>query len=58
MKLNLSIYGKYTDENRRGKIFGNKTDDTSREWIIFPNDELNNLYLSTNIVKMIKYKEV
>jgi len=36
------------------KIFGPKRDEVTREWRKLHNVELNNLYTSTNIVRVIK----
>jgi len=35
-------------------IFGSKRDDATREWIKLRNEELNGLYCSPNIVRVIK----
>jgi hypothetical protein len=39
-------------ENRR--IFGPKRDEVTGEWGKLHNEELNNLYSSTNIVQVVK----
>ena len=36
------------------RIFGRKRDEVTREWIILHNEELNDLYSSPNIVRVIK----
>ena len=36
------------------RIFGPKGDEVTREWRKVPNEELNNLYSSPNIVRVIK----
>ena len=40
------------------RIFGYKRDDVTREWINLYNEELNDLYSSPNIVRMIKSKRM
>jgi hypothetical protein len=46
-------------ENRvlRG-IFGPKTDEMTGSWGIFQNEELNNLYCSPNIIRLIKLRRM
>jgi len=41
-------------ENRVLRIFGSKRDDVTGEWRKVHNEELNDLYSSTNIVWVIK----
>jgi hypothetical protein len=41
-------------ENRVLRIFGPKTDDVTEDWRKLPNEELNDLYSSPNIVRVIK----
>jgi hypothetical protein len=36
------------------RIFGHKRDEVAGEWRKFHNEELHNLYSSTNIIKQIK----
>jgi len=40
------------------KIFRPKRDEVTREWIKLHNEELNDLYCSTNIVRVIKSRRV
>ena len=37
------------------RIFGAKRDEVTREWRKLYNEELNDLYCSTNIVRVVKY---
>jgi len=36
------------------RIFGSKRDEVTKEWIKLNNEELNDLYCSPNIVRVIK----
>ena len=40
------------------RIFGPKKDDITREWIKLHNEELNDLYSSPNIIRVIKYRRI
>ena len=40
------------------KIFGPKRDETTGDWRKLCNEELNYLYSSPNIVRVIKWKEI
>jgi len=40
------------------RIFGPKRDEITREWRKLHNEELNNLYCSTNIVRVIKSRRM
>ena len=40
------------------RIFSRKRDEVTREWIILHNEELNDLYSSPNIVRMIKSRRM
>jgi hypothetical protein len=40
------------------RIFGPKTDEVTREWRKLHNEELNDLYSSTNIVRVIKSRRM
>ena len=37
------------------RLFGAKRDEVTREWRKLYNEELNDLYCSTNIVRVVKY---
>jgi len=39
------------------RIFGPTRDEVSEEWIKLHNDELNDLYCSPNIIRMIKLRK-
>jgi hypothetical protein len=53
-KLRLRVFG-----NRELRsIFGPKTDEVTGEWRKLYNEELNNLYSSPNIVRVIKLKRI
>jgi hypothetical protein len=60
----LLIRGKNCDyfyyfENRMlRRIFGPKRDEATREWRKLHNDELNDLYSSPNISRMIKLRKM
>ena len=44
-------------ENRvLGRIFGHKRDEVTREWRKLHNEELNDLYCSPNIFRVIKWR--
>ena len=45
-------------DNRVLRIFGRKRYEVTREWIILHNEELNDLYSSPNIVRMIKSRRM
>jgi len=46
-------------ENRvLGRIFGPKRDEVSGEWRKLHNEELNDLYCSPNIVRVIKWRRM
>ena len=40
------------------RIFGPKRDDVTREWRKLHNEELNDLYCSPNIVRVIKWRRM
>jgi len=40
------------------RIFGPKRDEVTREWKKLHNEELNDLYCSTNIVRVIKSRRM
>jgi len=40
------------------RIFGSKRDEVTREWRKLHNEELNNLYSSPNIVRVIKSRRI
>ena len=40
------------------RVFGPKRDEVTGEWRILHNEELNNLYSSPNIVRVIKSKRM
>jgi hypothetical protein len=40
------------------RIFGPKTDEVTKEWREIPNEELNDLYFSPNITRLIKLKRM
>jgi hypothetical protein len=40
------------------KIFGSKRDEVTRDWSKLHNDELNDLYYSPNIVRVIKSRRM
>jgi hypothetical protein len=40
------------------KIFGSKRDEVTRDWCKLHNDELNDLYYSPNIVRVIKTRRM
>jgi hypothetical protein len=40
------------------RIFGPRSDEVSREWRRLHNEELNNLYSSPNIVRVIKWRRM
>jgi len=45
-------------ENRMlGRIFGRERDEVTGEWRKLHNEELNNLYCSSNIVRVIKSRK-
>jgi hypothetical protein len=49
------IYGLRVLENRvLRRIFGPKRDEVTREWRRLHNEELNDLYSSPNIIRVIK----
>jgi len=46
-------------ENRvLGRIFGPRRDEVTKEWIKLHNEELNNLYSSPNIVRVVKSRKM
>jgi hypothetical protein len=46
-------------ENRvLSRIFGPKRDDVTREWRKLHNEELNKLYFSPNVVRVIKWRRM
>jgi hypothetical protein len=45
-------------ENRVLRIFGPKTDEVTGEWRKLHNEDLNNLYSSPNIVRVIKSRRM
>ena len=45
-------------ENRVLRIFGPKRDEVTGEWRKLHNEELNNLYSSSNIVRVIKSRRI
>jgi len=46
-------------ENRMlRRIFGPRRDEITREWRKLHNEELNNLYSSPNIVRVIKWRKI
>jgi hypothetical protein len=40
------------------RIFGPKREDVTGEWRILHNEEINDLYSSTNIIRMIKSRRM
>ena len=52
--MRIECCGKYL--GLRGKIFGPKRDEVTREWSELHNEELNDLYFSSNTVWVIKSK--
>jgi hypothetical protein len=40
------------------RIFGPKKDDITREWIKLHNEELNDLYSSPNIIRVIRTRRM
>jgi hypothetical protein len=49
----------YSSENRvLRKIFGSKMDEVTRKWRKRHNEELNDLYSSPNIVRVIKSRRM
>jgi len=45
-------------ENRELRIFGSKRDDATQEWRKLHHEELNDLYCSPNIVRVIKLRRM
>jgi hypothetical protein len=45
-------------ENRVLRIFGPKRDNVAREWRKLHNEELNDLYCSPNIIRVIKSRSI
>jgi hypothetical protein len=45
-------------ENRVMRIFGPKRDEMTGDWRKLHNEELNNLYSSPNIIRMIKSRRM
>ena len=45
-------------ENRVMRIFGSKRDEVTQDWRKLHNDELNDLYSSSNIVQLIKSRRM
>jgi hypothetical protein len=40
------------------RIFGPKSDEVTEEWRKLHNEELHDLYSSTNIIRVIKYRRM
>ena len=45
-------------ENMELRIFGPRTDEVTEDWRRLDNEELNNLYCSPNIVRVIKSRRM
>ena len=45
-------------ENMELRIFGPRTDEVTEDWRRLDNEELNNLYCSPNIVRVIKWRRM
>ena len=65
MKFSMDIYHKYTDNYTQNifsksmrRIFGPRRDEVMGEWRRLHNKELNDLYSSPNIVRVIKSRRM
>jgi hypothetical protein len=56
--LYFSVYDSFCPIGRQEGIFGPKRDEVTGEWRKLHNEELNNLYSSPNIVRVIKSRRM